>query len=148
MPKSKAELIVELREQMKGTPFKMPLSGMNLHQLETASATLADMKAKHTAYGQSIPAGRTGRPPSRPIEPAVAAEEEDDDGGAIKVPEAPKPRITKAPPIRVAKDPINHPLGSPLLQKKKPKAEEEARPLKGKSDPSHICNCPHCPTRK
>jgi hypothetical protein len=147
MPKSKAELIVELREQMKGTPFRLPTSSMRLHELETAAATLADFKSKHTAHSDAIPVVGSGRPKSRPIEP-VAAEEEDDDGGAIKVPEAPKPRITKAPPIRVAKDPINHPLGSPLLTKKKPKAEEEARPLKGKSDPSHICNCPHCPTRK
>jgi len=145
MPKSKAELIVELREQMKGTPYKMSLSKMKLHELEVASATMANLKKDVTAQSEAIPAGRTGRLPSRPIEPAVVADDEDDDGNAIKIPQAPKPRITKAPLVNTYSP--DRPTGNPNL-KKKPKAEEEARPLKGKSDPSHICNCPHCPTRK
>jgi hypothetical protein len=146
MPKSKAELIVEIREQMKGTPFKMPVSGMNLHQLEAASATLADLKSKHTAHSDSIPFVGSGRPKSRPIEPAVAAGDEDDDGNAIKVPEAPKPRLTKAPLVNnISPD---RPTGRPPKVKKEVKPEEEPSPLKGKSQPSHICNCPHCPTRK
>jgi hypothetical protein len=138
MPKSKAELIVELREQMKGTPYRMPLSHMKLHELETAQVTLAKMKADQSTAAASIPVVSSGRPVSRPVAPAVA---EDDDEDAIKVPQAPAPRLKKAPLIRTAKDPENHPLGRP------PKAKKE-EPLTGKSSASHICNCPNCPTRK
>jgi hypothetical protein len=144
MPKSKAELIVELREQMKGTPYKMSLSKMKLHELEVASATMANLKKDVTAQSEAIPAGRTGRLPSRPIEP-VSAGDEDDDGNTIKIPEAPKPRITKAPLVNNINP--ERPVGNPNL-KKKPTPEVEPSPLKGKSQPSHICNCPHCPTRK
>ena len=143
MPKSKADWIVELREQMKGTPYKMPLSHMKLHELETASMTLAQMKAGHTANAAAIPdVVRSGRPASRPVAPAVAENDEDED--AIKVPQPPAPRLKKAPLIRTAKDPENHPLGRPPKAKK---VEIEEEPT-GRSPRSHICNCPQCPTRR
>lgn len=139
MPKSKAELIVELREQMKGTPYKMPLSKLKLHELETAQATLLAMKAKHAEKAESIPVVSSGRPSSRPIAPAVA---DDDDEDAIKVPQPPAPRLLKAPPTRFAKDPA-HPIGRP------PKAKKvEIEEPTGKAPRSHICNCPSCPTRR
>lgn len=143
MPKSKAELIVELREQMKGTPYKMPLSKLKLHELEVAQATLLKMKSDHSTAANSIPVVGAGRPKSRAIEPAQAEDEDDED--AIKVPKPPAPRLTKAPPIRVAKDP-EHPIGNPTFKKKV--KVEEPEPTRGKSPASHICNCPHCPTRK
>ena len=142
MPKTKAELQVELREAMRGTPWKMPLSTMKLHELESAQMALAKAKADQATAGASIPVVSSGRPKSRPIEAPAANEEGDED--AIRVPEPPKPKLLKAPPIRVAKDPA-HPLGRPPKAKKE---VVEAVPLKGKSAPSHICNCPHCPTRK
>lgn len=140
MPASKAELIVELREQMRGTPFKMPLSHMKLHELETAKMTLAKMKADHAAASASIPVVSSGRPVSRPIAPAVA---DDDDEDAIKVPQPPAPRLLKAPPVRFAKDPENRPLGRPPKAKK----EVEPEPLTGKSGRKLICpcNCKYCP---
>jgi hypothetical protein len=144
MPKTKAELQVELREAMKGTPYKMPLSTMKLHELESAQMALAKMKAEHATAAASIPVVSSGRPKSRPIEPAVAADDDDED--AIKVPQAPKPKLLKAPPIRFAKDP-DHPIGRPPKAKKEVKVEEP-EPTRGKSPASHICNCPHCPTRK
>lgn len=140
MPKSKADWIVELREQMKGTPYRMPLSTMKLHELETASMTLAQMKAGHTANAAAIPVVSSGRPSSRPIAPAVA---DDDDEDAIKVPQPPAPRLKKAPPTRFAKDP-ERPIGRPPKAKK---VEIEEEPT-GRSPRSHICNCPQCPTRR
>ena len=77
MPKSKAELIVELRESMKGTPYRMPLTTMKLHELETATATLAKMKADHATAAASIPVVSSGRPVSRPVAPAVADGDDD-----------------------------------------------------------------------
>ena len=139
MPKSKAELIVELREQMKGTPYKMPLSKMKLHELETASVTLMKMKSEHSATAASIPVVGSGRPHSRPVAPAVAQDDEDED--AIKVPQPPAPRLKKAPLVNTINP--EKPVGRPPKAKK-----EEAEPTRGKSSPSHICNCPNCPTRK
>jgi hypothetical protein len=145
MPKSKAELIVELREQMKGTPYRMPLSHLKLHELETAQVTLAKMKADQATASASIPVVSSGRPSSRPVAPAVAADEDDED--AIKVPQPPAPRLKKAPLVRTASDPVNHPLGRPPKAKKEV-AVVEPEPTRGKSPATHICNCPHCPTRK
>ena len=140
MPASKAELIVELREQMKGTPYRMPLSHMKLHELETAKVTLAKMKADHAAASASIPVVGSGRPVSRPIAPAVA---DDDDEDTIKVPQAPAPRLKKAPLVNnISPD---RPTGRP------PKAKKEVvdpEPTRGRSPPRHICNCTHCPTRR
>lgn len=142
MPASKAELQVEIREMLKGTPWKMSVSQMTLHELETAKATLAKMKSEHATQVATIPVVGPGRPKSRPIE-APAAEEDED---AIRIPQPPKPRLTKAPLVNnISPD---RPTGRPPKVKKEVKIEEEAVPLKGKSAPSHICNCPHCPTRK
>jgi hypothetical protein len=139
MPKTKAELQVELREAMKGTPWKMPLSTMKLHELETAQMTLQKMKAEYATNAASIPVVGSGRPASRPVAAAVA---DDDDEDAIKVPQPPAPRLLKAPPIRVAKDPA-HPIGRPPKAKK----EVEPEPLTGKSGRKLICpcNCKYCP---
>lgn len=148
-------MIVALREEMKGTPYRMPLSKLKLHELQTAHATLLAMKAKHTEKADSIPVVGAGRPPSRPIAPAVA---EEDDEDAIKVPQPPAPRLKKAPPIRVAKDP-EHPIGNPAFKtignpafkkKEAPKAKKEAsveEPLTGRSPARLICpcNCKFCP---
>lgn len=156
MPPSKAEMIVAIREEMKGTPYKMPLSKLKLHELQTAHATLLDMKAKHSEKAESIPVVSSGRPQSRPIAPAAS---EDDDEDTIKVPQPPAPRLKKAPLVRTAKDPENHPLGNPAFKngnnpafKKKevPKAKKEAtveEPLTGRSPARLICpcNCKFCP---
>lgn len=142
MPKSKAELIVELRESMKGTPYRMPLTTMKLHELETATATLAKMKADHATAAASIPVVSSGRPVSRPVAPAVA---DGDDEDAIKVPQPPAPRLKKAPLVNnISPD---RPVGRPPKAKKEVTVTEP-EPTKGKSPASHICNCPHCPTRK
>ena len=142
MPATKAELIVELREQMRGTPWKMPLTSMKLFELETAKITLAKMKAEHATAVATTPIVSSGRPASRPVAPAVA---EDDDEDAIKVPQPPAPKLLKAPPVRFAKDPVNHPMGRPPKAKKE---VAEPEPTRGKSPATHICNCPNCPTRK
>lgn len=142
MPPSKAELIVALREEMKGTPYKMPLSKLKLHELQSAQMALQKMKAEHTASSNSIPVVGAGRPQSRPIAPATADEDDED---AIKVPQPPAPRLTKAPPIRVPKDPA-HPIGNPNFKKKNVVVDPE--PTRGRSPATHICNCPNCPTRK
>ena len=146
MPATKAELQVELRKMMEGTPWKMPLSTMKLHELHTAKAALEKVKSEQATATSTIPFVGPGRPKSRPIAPAVA---EEDDEDAIKVPEPPAPRLKKAPPIRVAKDP-EQPIGNPNFKKKeapKPKKVEIEEPT-GKSPRSHICNCPSCPTRR
>jgi len=116
---------------------------MKLHELETAQMTLMKMKAEHTANAASIPVVGSGRPRSRPVAPAIADEDDED---AIKVPQPPAPRLLKAPPIRVAKDPA-HPIGRPPKVKKEVQIEEP-EPTRGKSAASHICNCPNCPTRR
>lgn len=135
MPKTKAELQVELREAMKGTPYRMPLSTMKLHELETAQMTLQKMKAEHAAASASIPVVGSGRPASRPVAPAVA---DDDDEDAIKVPQPPAPRLKKAPLVNnISPD---RPVGRPPKAKK----EVEPEPTRGKSPPRHICNCTHC----
>lgn len=139
MPPSKAELIVALREEMKGTPYKMPLSKLKLHELQSAQMALQKMKAEHTASSNSIPMVGAGRPVSRPIAPAVA---EDDDEDAIKVPQPPAPRLKKAPLVNnISPD---RPTGRPPKAKK----EVEPEPTRGRSPATHICNCPNCPTRK
>lgn len=154
MPPSKAEMIVAIREEMKGTPYKMPLSKLKLHELQSAHAALIDMKAKHAEKAESIPVVSSGRPQSRPIAPAAA---EDDDEDTIKVPQPPAPRLKKAPLVRTAKDPENHPLGNPAFKngnnpafKKKdapkPKKVEIEEEPTGRSPRSHICSCPNCPT--
>jgi hypothetical protein len=140
MPPSKAELVVEIREMLKGTPYKMPVSHMKLHELETAKATLAKMKGEHAAATASIPVVGSGRPRSRPIAPAVAEDEEDED--AIKVPQPPAPRLKKAPLVNNIHP--DRPTGRPPKAKK----VEIEEPLKGKAPRSHICNCPDCGTRK
>lgn len=153
MPATKAELQVELRKMMEGTPWKMPLSTMKLHELHTAKAALEKVKSEQATATATIPFVGPGRPKSRPIAPAVA---DDDDEDAIKVPEPPAARLKKAPPIRVAKDP-EHPIGNPAFKngnnpafkrKEAPKAKkvEIEEPLTGKAPRSHICSCPNCPT--
>lgn len=137
MPASKAELIVECREIMKGTPFRMPLSGMKLHQLECAKQTLLKMKADDAAAKATIPVVSSGRPSSRPVAPAVA---DDDDEDAIKVPQPPAPRLKKAPLVNNIHP--DRPTGRPPKAKK----VEIEEPLTGKSPRSHICSCPNCPT--
>jgi hypothetical protein len=144
MPATKAELIVELREQMRGTPWKMPLTSMKLFELETAKITLAKMKADHAAAVATTPMVGAGRPASRPIAPAVA---DDDDEDAIKVPQPPAPKLLKAPPIRFAKDPENRPMGRPPKAKKE-NVVVDPEPTRGRSPATHICNCPNCSTRK
>jgi len=139
MPPSKAELVVEIREMLKGTPYKMPVSHMKLHELETAKVTLAKMKGEHAAAKASIPVVSSGRPVSRPIAPAVA---DDDDEDAIRVPQPPAPRLKKAPLVNNIHP--DRPTGRPPKAKK----VEIEEPLTGKSPRSHVCNCPHCPTRK
>lgn len=140
---------------MEGTPWKMPLSTMKLHELHTAKAALEKVKSEQATAATTIPFVGAGRPKSRPIAPAVA---EEDDEDAIKVPQPPAPRLKKAPPIRVAKDP-EHPIGNPSFKngnnpafkkKEAPKAKKEAsveEPLTGRSPARLICpcNCKFCP---
>ena len=77
MPASKAELVVECRQIMLGTPYKMPLSGMKLHELHAAKETLLKMKADHTKALSDIPVVGPGRPKPRPVE---FVEQEGEDG--------------------------------------------------------------------
>ena len=142
MPASKAELVVECRQIMLGTPYKMPLSGMKLHELHAAKETLLKMKADHTKALSDIPVVGPGRPKPRPVE---FVEQEGEDGEVLRVPQPPAPRLKKAPLVNnISPD---RPTGRPPKVKKEVSIEE---PLKGKSAPATYCpcNCRSCPHKQ
>lgn len=140
MPKSKAELTVEIRELIKGTPMRMPLSGMKRHELEAALAVAQELKAKgDLALG---PPHRRGPVGQREI---PVAQEEDEEGNTVVVPQLPTERLKKAPLIMPQK---SHPKTPGSGYQPKPKQvsiEEPSVPTKSGRKTYCPCNCPACP---
>ena len=140
MPKSKAELQVEIRELIKGTPLKMPLSHMKRHELESALAVAIELKSKgeNALAPQPVKRGPLG-PRQIPV-----AQEEDEEGNTVVVPQLPTERLKKAPLVQPQK---SHPKpeGSHSFPKKQVSIEEPSGPAKSGRKTYCPCSCPSCP---
>ena len=139
MPKSKEELTVEIRELIKGTPMRMPLSGMKRHELEAALVVAQELKTKgDLALG---PPHRRGPIGQREI---PVAQEQDEAGNTVIVPQLPTERLKKAPLIMPQK---SHPKtpGSGRQPKQVTIEDPSAGPAKSGRKIYCPCNCPSCP---
>jgi hypothetical protein len=137
MPKSKAELQVEIRELIKGTPMRMPLSMMKRHELEVALVVAQELKLKgENALGPPVKRGPLG-PRQVPV-----SHEQDEEGNTVIVPHLPGERLMKAPLV-------NKPGAGQNMKAKYAKKEVTIEEPSGQAKSGRKtycpCNCPSCP---
>lgn len=139
MTVTKAELQTQLRELNRGFP-RMPVSKMKVHELEAA----IDGMKKAKEHATTSLATKTPALPGPKGPREIEVEEVESGDVAIRVPQAPKKKeITKPKKVKMAiEDSEDEGPVSPLIP-----AHRSAPVSKAKSEPTHYCNCPACPTK-
>jgi hypothetical protein len=139
MAPTKAELQTQLRELNRGFP-RMPVSKMKVHELEAA----IDGMKKAKEHATTSLATKTPALPGPKGPREIQVEEVESGDVAISVPQAPKKKeVASKKKVKIAtEDSEDEGPVSPLIP-----AHRSAAASKAKSEPTHYCNCPACPTK-